>query len=104
MPKSKSFDLERLARIPLVWGYDVSPDGKTVAIVWDKSGQLEIYLLPLAGPGRPRRITGGLGAKVSPRFSPDGRRLLFAQDNQGDENYDLFVYDLKTRATRNLTP
>lgn len=104
MAKKKGFDLERLVRIPNVWGYDVAPDGKTAAIVWDKSGRLEIYLLSLTGAGRPRRITSGPGGKVAPRFAPEGKRLVFAQDYGGDENYDLFVYDIKTRATRNLTP
>lgn len=104
MPSRSPLNLKNLTRVPSVWGYDISPDGQTAAVVWDKSGQLEIYLLPVSGSGRPTRITSGPESKVAPRFSPDGRQLVFAQDYGGDENFDLFVYDLRARTTRNLTP
>ncbi len=104
MPTHKPLHLEKLIRVPNVHGYDVAPDGKTAAVVWDKSGQLEIYLLPVSGKGRPKKITSGPESKVAPRFSPDGARLVFAQDYGGDENFDLFLYDLRARTTRNLTP
>lgn len=104
MPTPKPLHLEKLIRVPNVHGYDVAPDGKTAAVVWDKSGQLEIYLLHVNGKDRPKKITSGPESKLAPRFSPDGARLAFAQDYGGDENFDLFVYDLRTRQTRNLTP
>lgn len=104
MSPHKPLQLEKLIRIPNVHGYDVAPDGKTVAVVWDKSGQLEIYFVPVNGQGRPTKITSGPESKLAPRFSPDGARLAFAQDYGGDENFDLFLYDLRTRTTRNLTP
>lgn len=104
MPTPKPLQLEKLIRVPNVHGYDVAPDGKTAAVVWDKSGQLEIYLLPVNGKGRPKKMTSGPESKLAPRFSPDGTRLVFAQDYGGDENFDLFLYDLRTRQTRNLTP
>jgi dipeptidyl aminopeptidase/acylaminoacyl peptidase len=98
--------LRSLTRLPYVWDYDVSPDGRLAAFVWDRSGQLELYLLRLdgAGPSEPWRITGGPESKMAPRFSPDGTRLAYAQDYGGNECYDLFIYDLRTGATRNLTP
>jgi len=66
---------------------DVSPDGEQ--IVFDLLGDL--YLLPFAG-GEARRVTSGMEFDSQPRFSPDGRRILFISDRQGGEN--LHVLDL----------
>src|ERR1044071_7677540 len=54
---------------------DVSPDGRT--IVFDLLGDL--YTLPIAG-GTATRITSGPAWDVTPRFSPDGSRIVFASD------------------------
>ncbi|MBI3361103.1 MAG: PD40 domain-containing protein, partial [Chloroflexi bacterium] len=103
----KSFDIESLVRIlGVVAGpgaYDVSPDGQQAAVVWEKSGHAEICLVPIEG-GKPRLITSGPESKSAPKFSPDGKTLAFAQDYGGDENCDVFLYDLTTGAIRNLTP
>jgi dipeptidyl aminopeptidase/acylaminoacyl peptidase len=100
----KPLNIERLVRVPNVWSYDIAPDGRLAAVEWTTSGQHEIYLVPLKGRGRARRITSGPEGKVWPRFSPDGSRLAFAQDYGGGEDFDIFIYDLRTGATRNLTP
>ncbi len=66
---------------------DVSPDGEW--IVFDLLGDL--YLLPFTG-GEAARITSGMAFDSQPRFSPDGRSVLFVSDRQGGEN--LHILDL----------
>ncbi len=66
---------------------DVSPDGEW--IVFDVLGDL--YLLPFSG-GEAQRITSGMEFDSQPRFSPDGRLVLFISDEQGGEN--LHILDL----------
>ena len=103
----KPLDIEKLIRIPSIYpslGYALSPDGHMAAVVWDQPGQWQVFLVPLAGRGRPERITSGPESKMATVFSPDGKYLAFAQDYGGDENYDIFVYDLATGSARNLTP
>jgi dipeptidyl aminopeptidase/acylaminoacyl peptidase len=103
-------DIERLVRVPGVLdgsaGFDLAPDGRTVAVSWNISGQWELYLLNLDGPGEPRRITSPevRDAKVAPRWSPDSRLLAYAQDHDGDERYDIYAYDRETGQHRNVTP
>ena len=59
---------------------DVSPDGQT--IVFDLMGDL--YTLPIAG-GKATRITSGMAYDAQPRYSPDGKKILFVSDRSGGE-------------------
>jgi dipeptidyl aminopeptidase/acylaminoacyl peptidase/CubicO group peptidase (beta-lactamase class C family) len=100
-------DLETLLSIPYVYpytGFAISPDGACVAFSWNPTGQWEIYLAPLDGSVPPRPVTAGAGAKFAPRWSPNGRRLAYALDLNGDESFDIYVYDLDTNQHINLTP
>ncbi|HWO03107.1 MAG TPA: amidohydrolase family protein [Blastocatellia bacterium] len=67
---------------------DVSPDGKT--IVFDLLGDL--YTMPVSG-GEAKRIIGGLSFESQPRFSPDGKRIVYISDASGAENLWLAAAD-----------
>ena len=60
---------------------DLSADGRT--IVFDLLGDL--YTIPFSG-GAATRITNGSGFDGQPRFSPDGKSILFVSDRSGSEN------------------
>jgi Tol biopolymer transport system component len=75
---------------------DVSPDGST--IVFELLGDL--YTLPIAG-GTATRITSGPAYDMQPRYSPDGRQLVFVSDRDGAEN--LWLADADGSAARALT-
>lgn len=67
---------------------DVSPDGRT--IVFDLLGDL--YTLPIAG-GEAKRLTSGSAFDAQPRFSPDGRAIVFVSDRSGDDNLWIVAAD-----------
>ena len=69
---------------------DVSPDGKT--IVFDMLG--DIYTMPITG-GKATAITHGMAYDAQPRFSPDGKRIVFISDRSGGENVWLMNADGK---------
>ncbi len=75
---------------------DLSPDGQT--IVFELLGDL--YTLPIAG-GAATRITSGQGYDMQPRYSPDGRHLVFVSDRNGSEN--LWIADADGGNARALT-
>ncbi|MEJ2208163.1 MAG: hypothetical protein P8129_03900, partial [Anaerolineae bacterium] len=103
-------DLETLLSIPHVdadYGFDLSPDGREVALAWNRSGQWEIYTLPLDGAASPRQVSRGPGAKFNPRWAPAGsetRPLAYALDLDGSESFDLYAWDPDSDTQRNLTP
>jgi dipeptidyl aminopeptidase/acylaminoacyl peptidase len=103
----KRLDLEQLLRVPCIEpyaGYELSPDGQKVAFSWNHTGQWELYELGLDQPQDLRQLTSGPGAKLCPRYSKDGKYLLYALDWDGSERFDIFVYDLARGVHRNLTP
>jgi dipeptidyl aminopeptidase/acylaminoacyl peptidase len=67
---------------------DVSPDGQT--LVFDLLGDL--YVLPIEG-GKAKALTRGMAFDTQPRFSPDGRHIVFVSDRDGSENVWLMKTD-----------
>jgi Tol biopolymer transport system component len=75
---------------------DVSPDGKTVA--FDLMG--DIYTMPITG-GKATQITKGIAYETHPRFSPDGKKILFTSDRSGSDN--IWYIDMEKQDTIQLT-
>ncbi|MFN8570779.1 MAG: amidohydrolase family protein [Gemmatimonadaceae bacterium] len=75
---------------------DVSPDGRT--IVFDLLGDL--YTVPMAG-GAATRITNGLSFDAQPRFSPNGKQIVFVSDRGGADN--LWIADADGQNARAIT-
>jgi dipeptidyl aminopeptidase/acylaminoacyl peptidase len=83
---------------------DVSPDGKT--IVFDMLGDL--FTLPIRG-GRATPLTSGMALDAQPRYSPDGKRIVFLSDRDGETNIWVINSDgsspvqLTNTETRNIS-
>lgn len=98
----KDLPLKTARNIPLsttegTWiSVDMSPDGKT--IVFDLLGDL--YTIPSTG-GKATQLTRGMAFDTHPRYSPDGKRILFTSDRSGAEN--LWYIDLEKKDTVQLT-
>jgi len=75
---------------------DVSPDGQT--IVFDLLGDL--YTMPIAG-GKAKQLTSGMAFDAQPRFSPDGKRVVFVSDRSGGDN--VYIMSLDQRDTVQVT-
>jgi len=79
---------------------DLSPDGRT--IVFELLG--DIYTLPFAG-GTAVNIARGMAFDSQPKFSPDGKSIVFISDRSGAENLWVMEPDGKnpkvlTKGTR----
>ncbi len=84
----RAMEIEDLFRAKRVADPQVSPDGKTVAFVVtevDKAANKsnsDIWLIPTAG-GEARRLTNSPKADRHPRWSPDGKWILFESTRGG---------------------
>lgn len=75
---------------------DVSPDGSTV--VFDLLGNL--YTMPITG-GRAEALTTGMSYDAQPRFSPDGKKVVYISDRSGGDN--VWTISLDRRDTVQVT-
>lgn len=75
---------------------DISPDGKT--IIFDMMG--DIYTMPFSG-GKATRITEGMAYDTQPRFSPDGKSIVFTSDRSGNDN--IWTMELSSEETKQIT-
>ncbi len=67
-----------------------SPDGAWIAYYSDVSGEMELYVKPHDGQGEPRPLTEGSSVWRYPaRWSPDAKKLAFANSNNGLEILDV---------------
>ncbi len=76
------FDVVEFEATEGTWmNLDVSPDDREIA--FDLLG--DIYIMPISG-GRAIPIAEGMPWEVQPRFSPDGKQLMFTSDRAGGDN------------------
>ena len=70
-----------------------SPDGHWIAYLSDRSGEDELYIIPQDGTGPEQRITtDGDRFRLAPVWSPDSKKLLFA-----DKSLRLFYVDINEK-------
>ncbi len=70
-----------------------SPNGKYIAYYSDVSGEYELYIREQNGKGKPVQITdNGTIWRFTPVWSPDSKRILFA-----DKNQTLYHVDIKKK-------
>lgn len=84
--------IRNLTRTPGIREQNVawSPDGKWIAYLSDRGGEQELYLTPQNGMGKEERITSdGTMFRLQPVWSPDSKKLLFA-----DKSARLFYVDI----------
>ncbi|NUN69225.1 MAG: S9 family peptidase [Bacteroidetes bacterium] len=102
----RPLQLEDLFNMQRVSDPQLSPDGKTVAYVVgvvDKAANrtnTDIWLVPAAG-GAATQLTNSPKADRHPRWSPDGKSILFESNRDG--SLQLYSITIATGETRKLT-
>ena len=91
----------------------VSPDGRWISFLRPVEGALNLFVAPVDSIAAARPVTTRRGrglqafdvsGNVLYRWTPDSRRILFPQDQNGDEKWNLHVVDIATAEERNVTP
>ncbi|MEX2659578.1 MAG: S9 family peptidase [Acidimicrobiales bacterium] len=100
--------VEHLFENPERAGAQISPDGTTLAYLAPEENRLNVWVQPLDGAAEDAVCvthdhTRGI---MSWRWSRDSQRILYLQDQGGNEDFHLHVAELDraTQAARDLTP
>lgn len=94
----KKYDFGSTAPRPVlgILAPDLSPDGKEIAF-----GALN-NLWEMKIGGKPTKITDDSFFEEGPQWSPDGKYLAYASDNDGVMN--LYIKDMETGAVKRVSP
>jgi dipeptidyl aminopeptidase/acylaminoacyl peptidase len=83
-------------------GASVSPDGATLVFTTNTTGRPNLWRMPLAG-GYPVQLSPSEDRQSRASFSPDGKWIVYQQDEGGGEIYDLFVLPAGGGPPENIT-
>jgi dipeptidyl aminopeptidase/acylaminoacyl peptidase len=80
---------------PEITGAQISPNGKLVSFVKPYKGVRNVWVKALAEPFDQARPVTAHPKRPIPQYfwSRDAKFILFVQDNDGDENFNLFAVD-----------
>lgn len=95
--RSGGFEGMLLLRPGIAW----SPDEKILAVVTRSSGRDNIVLMEAPSGKVRRRLYFDLDGIYTPRFSPDGRRLVFVGLKNGFS--DIYVVEIDNQEIKRLT-
>lgn len=95
--------LEDFFRNPEKSDFSLSPNGEYVAFLQPWQKRMNVYVQKL-GESDIRQITSSAGRDIPAFFWVNNHRLVYLQDCQGDENYQLFGVDKDGGNLRSLTP
>lgn len=83
----------------------VSPDGKMLAWLAPRDGVMNVWVAAVVRPQRARPVTAEKVRPIREYFwSPDSRRILYVQDEGGNENYRVFGSPVSGGETVSYTP
>jgi tricorn protease len=72
------------------------PDGKSLVVLSDESGEVEFWKLPANNIGKAEQLTtGGEVLRMASFLSPDGKWIVYAEHDE-----DLMLFNVETKQTR----
>jgi len=97
--------VEEIVRIPQVYFPRVSHSGRRMAFFWDRTGRIELYVMNLSMREIRQASRGNLpkSVRARPVWSRDESWLLLAKDVKGNEQHDLYCFDIRRGEMKQFT-
>ncbi len=95
--------MEDFFRNPEKTYYQLSPDGQHVSFLRPWNDRLNIHVQPV-GDTTATRLTAATERDIIGYFWANNERIVFVQDQAGDENYHLYAVSIDGSGVKELTP
>ena len=84
-------------------GYSLSPDGTHLAFAKSWERRMNVYVREIS-TGTERRITSATERDIAGFFWKGNDKIVYVQDFGGDENFHIYIADIKGSEAKDLTP
>src|SRR5262245_10161671 len=98
----KEYTIEQFLTTTTISGSSFSHDDSQILFTSNKSGVFNLYTVPVTG-GEAKQLTNSPKTTFSISYFPNDDRILFRQDEGGDENYHIYVRE-SDGTIKDLTP
>ena len=79
----------------------ISPDGAYISYLAPRDGVMNVFVAPRDDVGKARPITDDRKRGIRTyQWTHTGKDILYIQDADGDENWHVYVVDIKTAQAR----
>jgi len=95
--------MENFFRNPQKIGFSLSPDGTYLAYLQSWENRLNIHVQKI-DEEKHLRITGATQRDIAGYLWANDSRIVYAQDDAGDENFTLYAVDIDGTNLKKLTP
>lgn len=99
----KKISVEDFMKNPGNFGYELSPDGNYITYISDWENRLNVFVKKMGDDSQPVRVSNVKDGNVGAFFWKDDT-LLYAKDNDGDENYHIYSSTFGSSEEKDLTP
>ena len=95
--------MEDFFRNPDRAAFSISPDGTRLAFARPWERRMNVYVREIS-TGIEKRITSATERDIAGFFWKGNERIVYAQDSGGDENFHVYIADIKGGEAKDLTP
>jgi dipeptidyl aminopeptidase/acylaminoacyl peptidase len=113
VPPVPLIPLKVLLSPPTVQAVEISPDGKMISFIAPLDGVANLFVAPANAPASRRAITRyqarglqvyDVSGNVIYRWTADSTRIVYLQDHDGDESWNIYRVDVASGESKNLKP
>ncbi|MBQ6774839.1 MAG: S9 family peptidase [Synergistaceae bacterium] len=95
--------MEDFFKNPESASFAISPDGTKLAFMRPWEHRMNVYVRDIA-TGEEKRVTSATERDIAGFFWKGNGKVVFVQDSGGDENFHIYITDIKGSEARDLTP
>jgi len=92
-----------LLKIPIIFQFDFDHNGRFVVYSSNETGVPHLYVLPTNQGSKPKQITSGEDPVLAGLLSPQGDKLVYPQDKDGNEIHHLFSLPIENGQAQQIT-